>query len=157
MSNISPRNCRFSFSVTLVFLMTEKSVLTKPGPVTGGCELRCEYRLASKPCGRISCHSSRRGDIGTNRETDSRVDRHSGIQRIASLCLGDDADLPPGHEAVRFEWQLVKPAQDKAVADVELRRAIVTARVVCVLKDVGLAGGQGVVIERLRIGVGDNE
>ena len=33
MSNISPRNCRLNFSVSLVFFMTEKSVLTKPGPV----------------------------------------------------------------------------------------------------------------------------
>src|SRR5882762_11470677 len=34
MSNISPRNCRLKRSVSFVFLMTEKSVLTNFGPVT---------------------------------------------------------------------------------------------------------------------------
>src|SRR6267378_4070217 len=34
MSNISPRNCRLNRSVSFVFLMTEKSVLTNLGPVT---------------------------------------------------------------------------------------------------------------------------
>src|SRR2546423_9225459 len=34
MSNTSPRNCRLNRSVSFVFLMTEKSVLTKLGPLT---------------------------------------------------------------------------------------------------------------------------
>src|SRR6266480_5874646 len=34
MSNNSPRNCKLNLSDTFVFLMTEKSALTKSGPVT---------------------------------------------------------------------------------------------------------------------------
>src|SRR5438477_611271 len=40
------------------------------------------------------------------------------------------------------------------MANVELRWAIISARIVRVFEDVGLAGGQRVVVERLRIRVG---
>src|SRR6266481_7133451 len=76
---------------------------------------------------------------------------------VPGLRLDDRTDLPSTHKAVRFERQLVKPAQDEAVPDIELRRTVIPARVICILQDVRFVTRQRIVIERLRIGVGGQE
>jgi len=142
MSNNSPRNCKLNLSDTFVFLMTEKSALTKSGPVTA-----LRLRL---PGWQVVLTQ---GDANSVANTALVPNHAEGSPVTASLGLNDGADLPSSHEAVRRERQLVKPAKNETTTNVELRRTVIPAGVIRVLKDVRLARGKGIVVQRLGVGV----
>src|SRR5437899_1697190 len=77
-----------------------------------------------------------------------------GVQRISALCLEDNSKLPTTHKTVPLKRKLVKSAESKAIAYIELRQSVIAARVIGVLNSVCFARRKRVVVERLGIRVG---
>src|SRR5882724_10611923 len=89
MSNISPRNCRLNRSVSFVFLMTEKSVLTKFGPVTA-----LRLRLPGRHVGGAGAGFATQGD--TNTVLSANQPAGSPVTWIGPVTSGRTVRLTPG-------------------------------------------------------------
>src|SRR2546423_36690 len=116
---------------------------------------RDKYARIFEPLRRISSCLYGAGYIWPDCQgnTWSRADCPRRVDRISTLGLSDNAELPTSHSSIALEGQFIETTQHKSMASIEFGWAIVAARVISVLNDIGLARGQGIVIERFRIGV----
>src|SRR5581483_1670014 len=136
---LSP-NCRLVFSVSLVSLVTLKSVFTKSGPRTASRAMSPGWQT---PAVQGETNTARSHNGGNRRR-----------KRAPALGLGNHPYLPSADCAVCFEWQRIEPTDDDPVANVKFGQAIVAARIVGVLERYRFRRTQGVVVERFRPGIG---
>src|SRR5260370_3994379 len=86
---------------------------------------------------RIPGHRDGTDDKRRNRVThagDGRARNHHG-EGVAALCAYDRRDLPPAHQAIAFEGQVVDSVHYESVAGIEIGVAAASKNVRAVLHD----------------------
>src|SRR5690349_16960798 len=135
-------------------------VATKVTGVTNSSDTRRgEQSRVAKPLRWIACGLNRPGNVRPDNQGDAwpGADGQCGVDRASRLRLLSEPELPAGNGAVRLEGQFVEAAKNETMADVKLRWAIISSRIVGILQQDALARGQGVVVQGLGEGVGSLE